>query len=343
MELRELAQKLGGRGVEGDATLRIEGVSSLEAGGPGHIGFVRTDAFADALARSGVGAVIAPEGMPISDRPVLRSKNPSLDFARTCALLHPAAPAPPGVHPRAHIEPGATVDATASVGPLAVVGAGSRIGARTLIGAGVVVGENVEIGPDCILHAGALVREGIRIGARVILQPGCIIGGDGFGYEPDEQGRFEKVPQIGTVVLEDDVEIGAGTTVDRARIGETRIARGVKVDNLVQIAHNVEVGEDSVVLAQSGVAGSARLGRRVMLMAQSGVGGHVRLGDGVFVGARGGVISNVKAAARLFGFPAREARAWRRSQALLMRLGDLFLRVRRLEKRAGIRPGDEAR
>lgn len=341
MELRELAQKLGGRSVEGDATLRIEGVSSLEAGGPGHIGFVRSAAFAEALARSSVAAVIAPEGMAVEGRPVLRSPNPSLDFARTCALLHPGTSAPPGVHPRAHVEPDAAVDATASVGPLAVVGAGSRIGARTVLGAGVVVGAEVEIGPDCILHAGALVREGTRIGARVILQPGCIIGADGFGYEPDEQGRFEKVPQIGTVVLEDDVEIGAGTTVDRARMGETRIARGVKVDNLVQIAHNVEIGEDSVVLAQSGVAGSARLGRRVMLMAQSGVAGHVELGDDVFVGARGGVIGHVTAGARFFGFPAREARAWRRSQAMLMRLGDLFRRVRRLENRAGIRSGDE--
>ncbi len=337
--LAGLARRLGGRRIEGDENLRIVGVATLEAGGPSQLGFVRGQPQAAALATSKLGAVIAPEGVACGARPVLRSANPSRDFARISALLHPRPRPPTGVHPRAFVAEDAELDATVSVGPLCSVGAGARIGPRSVLHAGATVADDVVIGADCLLHIGVLVCSGTRIGDRVILQPGCIIGGDGFGYEFDEQGRHEKVPQLGHVVLEDDVEVGAGAAIDRARLGATQIGRGVKIDNLVDIGHNVVIGEDAVLIAQSGVAGGAKLGARAFLMAQSGVGGQVELGDGTFVGARGGVIEDTAPGSRVWGFPALPERAWHRSQAVFARLAELLRRLRRLERHTGI--GDE--
>ena len=182
--------------------------------------------------------------------------------------------------------------------------------------------------------------ERCTLGDRVILQPGCVIGGDGFGYELDERGALEKVPQLGNVVLEDDVEVGANATIDRARLGTTRVGRGTKIDNLVQIAHNVEIGAGCVVVAQSGIAGSTRLGDRVFFMAQSGAASQLEIGAGSFVGARGGVIESLPPASRVYGFPATPERAWHRVSAWLARLPELARRVRALEKRAGLRGED---
>ena len=336
MELRELAEKLGGRTVEGDAHRQVDGVATLEDGGPGQLGFLRGAGFLAALETSAIGCVVAPEGLDVGDRPVLRSPNPSLDFARATGLLHPRERPPAGVHPTAFVADDAEVDPSAAVGPLSSVGARSRIGPRTVVHANVAIAADVTIGSDCVLHSGVVVREETRLGDRVQLQPGCAIGGDGFGYEFDEQGRHEKVPQIGRVELGDDVEIGANACVDRARLGVTRIGDGVKIDDLVMVGHNVEIGAHSVLISQVGVAGSARVGERVFLMAQSGVGGHVTVGDGTFVGARGGVIEDTPAGSRVWGFPAMPERAWHRSQAVFGRLSELVRRVRRLEKRAGV-------
>ena len=339
MELRELAEALGGRSVDGDEKFQVDGVAALEDGGPAHLGFVRDDRIAATLGGRAIGALIAPEGVDVGGRPAIRSQNPSLDFARATALLHVTLRPPPGVHERAFVDPGAELDSTASVGPLASIGAGCRIGARSAIHANVAVGDDVVIGEDCVLHIGCAVREGTRIGDRVVLQPGSVIGGDGFGYEFDEKGEHAKVPQLGNVVLEDDVEVGANATIDRARLGTTRIGRGTKIDNLVMIAHNVEIGAHSVLISQVGIAGSAKIGERVFFMAQSGAGGHVNIGDGVFVGARGGVIEDLDAGSRVWGFPSLPERAWHRSQAIYARLPELLRRLRRLEKKVG---GDDS-
>jgi UDP-3-O-[3-hydroxymyristoyl] glucosamine N-acyltransferase len=212
VELGELAQKLGGRPVEGNAQFRVEGVATLEQGGARALGFVRGEAFAAALAGSSIGAVIAPPGVGVGTRPVIRSPLPSLDFARATALLVPEVLPAPGVHPTAFVAATARVHPTASVGPRCVVGERSEIGAHSILSAAVTVQEDARVGEGCRVHAGVVIRERCRLGDRVTLQPGVVIGGDGFGYEFNERGESEKVPQVGDVVIEDDVEIGANST-----------------------------------------------------------------------------------------------------------------------------------
>jgi UDP-3-O-[3-hydroxymyristoyl] glucosamine N-acyltransferase len=340
MELRELAQKLGGRAVEGDPRFRVEGVATLEEGGPRALGFVRGAAWAEALAGSTIGAVIAPAGLDVGARPAIRSDAPSLDFARAASLLVPEPQPAPGVHPSACVAATARIHPSASIGPRCVVGERSEIGARSVLRASVTLLEDVRIGADCRLHAGVVIRERCRLGDRVVLQPGVVIGGDGFGYEWNERGENEKVPQVGNVVLEDDVEIGANSTVDRARLGSTRLGRGTKVDNLVMIAHNCVIGPHSLIVAQTGLAGGAVLGERVIAMAQSGVAGQVTVGAGSFIAARAGVIESLPPKSRVWGFPAQPERAWHRSIAWLARLPELAKRIRALEKRLGLRGGE---
>ncbi len=340
MELGELAEKLGGRAVEGDPHFRVEGVGALESGDARSLGFVRGEAFASALASSKIGAVIAPPGVAVGARPAIRSPLPSLDFARATALLVPEHRPAPGVHPSAWVAATARVHPSASVGPRCVVGERSEIGARSVLTASVTVLEDARVGADCRLHAGVVLRERCRLGDRVTLQPGVVIGGDGFGYEFNERGENEKVPQIGDVVIEDDVEIGANSTVDRARLGTTRIGHGTKVDNLVMIAHNCVIGPHSLIVAQSGLGGGTIFGERVIAMAQSGFSGQITIGDGAFVAARAGVFENLAPRSRVWGFPAQPERAWHRSAAWLARLPELAKRVRALEKKLGLRGGD---
>jgi UDP-3-O-[3-hydroxymyristoyl] glucosamine N-acyltransferase len=343
LRLGELAERLGGRAVEGDPALELVGVASLEDGGPAELGFVRSARHADALAKSRVGAVIAPPDVVTGGRPTIRSAAPNLDIARAARLFAPDARPAAGVHPRAVVDPSAAVDATASVGACAVVGARTRVGPRAVVHPNVTLYEDVVVGADCVIHAGAVLREGTVLGERVTLQPGCVLGADGFGYEFDEVGQLEKVPQLGVVVVEDDAEIGALAAVDRARFGATRIGRGVKIDDLVMIGHNCTIGDGSAIVAQSGLAGSTVVGKRVFLMAQSGVANQATLGDGAFVGGRGGVVQDLAPGSRVYGYPAVPERAWHRAMLLLYRLPELARRVRRLEKRAGVAaaPGEE--
>jgi UDP-3-O-[3-hydroxymyristoyl] glucosamine N-acyltransferase len=269
----------------------------------------------------------------VGGRPVIRSPKVNLDFVRATAWLRPVARPAPGIHPQAVVAGDAQIDPGASIGPLAVVGARCVVGAGTVLGARVSLGDDVRVGRDGWLHPGVVVREGCTLGDRVTLQPGVVIGGDGFGYEFNERGEHEKVPQVGNVVIEDDVEIGANSTVDRGRLGSTRIRRGAKIDNLVQIGHNADVGEHVIAVAQTGVAGSTRLGDRVIMMAQSGVGGHLEIGAGSFIGARGGVIENLEEGSRVWGFPSLAERAWHRSSSIFARLPELLRRLRALERR----------
>ncbi len=345
MRLRELAKTLG-REIRGDGEVLLTGVAALDAAGPGDLSFVRSAAWARKSSGTRAAAVVAPPEVDTGTLPALLSPHPGLDFARAVSLLLPAAPAVAGVHPTAVVADDALVDHSASVGPLCTVASGARVGPRSVLHAGVHVYAGVRIGADCAVHSGSVLREGTELGDRVSLQPGVILGGDGFGYAFDETGALEKVPQVGRVVVEDDVEIGANTTVDRATLGETRIRRGAKIDNLVMVAHNCDVGEGAAIVAQSGLAGSTVVGRGAMLMAQSGSGGHLRIGERAFVAARAGLHKDVEPGARVYGAPAMEERRWHRMMAALTRLPDALRRLRAVEKKLGIgvvREADEPR
>ncbi len=343
LRVADLAERLG-RNWEGDGDLWIGGVAPLADAGPTDLAFVRSKKWARGIRTSRAGALIVPLALELRGRTLIRSLSPDLDFGRSVAWIHPE-PAPiPGIHASAQIAPGARVDPSASIGPQVSVGARSSLGARSVLHANVSVYEDVVIGEECRIHAGAVLREGTRVGDRVILHPGVVLGGDGFGYAGDETGRLAKIPQIGCVVVEDDVEIGANSTIDRATLGETRIRRGAKIDNLVMIAHNCDIGAGVVIAAQSGVAGSAVIGRGAMLRAQAGVGGHVTIGAGAFIAGRAGATTDVPAGARVGGFPAGDLNAWRRAQVAFRRLPRMLRRLAALERALGLpgsAPGEE--
>jgi UDP-3-O-[3-hydroxymyristoyl] glucosamine N-acyltransferase len=328
IRLGELAARLG-RELDGDAGFVVRGVASLEDAGPEDLVFVRSERFAPALARSRAGAAIAPPDVDVGGRAAIRSPRPDLDFSRAVAWILPSEVRPPGVHPTAVVAPDARVDPTASIGPHAVVEARGSVGARSVVHATVVLYPEVQVGADCILHAGVVVREGSLLGDRVVLQPGVVLGGDGFGYTFDEAGSWAKLPQV------------ANTTVDRGTLGETRIGRGTKLDNLIQIAHNCEIADRVIVVAQSGLAGSTRVRSRAIIMAQAGLGGHLEVGEGAFVGGRAGVHRDVRPGARVWGTPQMEERKWHRAMSALGRLPDALRRLRAIERKLGMRGAEE--
>jgi UDP-3-O-[3-hydroxymyristoyl] glucosamine N-acyltransferase len=248
-------------------------------------------------------------------------------------MLRPPSRPAPGVDPSAQVDPTAVLGPDVHVGALAVVGRGVRLGARSIVHPHVVLYEGVTVGEDCVLHSGVQVRERCRLGSRVVVQNGAVVGGDGFGFARDEGGRYQKFPQVGIVVIEDDVEIGALTAVDRAALGETRVGRGTKLDNLVQVGHSVAIGEDSVLAGQVGVAGSTRIGSRVTLAGQVGVAGHLTIGDGVVATAQTGIPGSVEKGLVVSGYPAIENRAWLRSSAVFAKLPELQKRLRELERK----------
>jgi UDP-3-O-[3-hydroxymyristoyl] glucosamine N-acyltransferase len=338
--LGELGAALG-REVEGDARFTVRGVAPLAGAGPEDLSFARSAGYARALAASRAGAVIVPPGLDAGGRPALRSPRPDLDFARAVALLAAGELPSPGVHPSAVVAPDAQVDASAHVGPLAVVGARAVVGPRSVLHPHVVLYPDVRVGADCVLHAGCVLREEVELGDRVVLHPGAVLGGDGFGYALDETGRPTKVPQVGRVVLEDDVEIGANATIDRATLGETRVRRNAKIDNLVVVSHNCDVGEDVLVAAQSGLAGSTTVGRGAILMGQTASAGHLTIGAASFLGGRAALHKDLPPGSRVWGAPPLEERRWHRSVAAFARLPEMLRRLRAVERRLGLRSGDE--
>jgi UDP-3-O-[3-hydroxymyristoyl] glucosamine N-acyltransferase len=264
---------------------------------------------------------------------MLRTPNPYLAFAEAIALLSPATRPPAGVDPTAVVASDARVAPGASIGPLVAVGPRAIIGARTVLHPGVVVGAGARIGDDCVIHARVSVREGVELGNRVVVQDGAVIGSDGFGFAQRSDGTHQKIPQIGAVVIEDDVEVGANTTIDRPAVGETRIKAGTKIDNLVQVAHGVHVGRDVLLAAQVGIAGSSTLGDRVALGGQVGVAGHITLGDGVRATAQTGIPNDVEAGTLVSGYPAISNREWLKASAVFRRLPDLKRTLTELERR----------
>ena len=336
IRLAELARALGCE-VEGDGSLEIRGFASLGHAHEDELVFVRDRANVAALAACPARAVVAPSEIDVQGRSVLRSPRPALDFSRLMQLLLPAHRPPMGVAPGAHVDPSAVVDPTASIEPGARVGPGSQIGARSVVAANATIAAEVIVGQDCWIHSGAVIREDCELGDRVVLQPGAVVGSDGFGLVADERGRPVAVAHRGRVVIEDDVEIGANTTIDRATLDETRIRRGAKIDNLVQIAHNCDIGENVLIVAQTGLSGGTIVGAGAIVMAQAGTTGHLRIGARAFVGARAGLHHDVPDGQRVFGSPAMEERSWHRAMAGLKRLPELLRRVRRLEQHVGLR------
>lgn len=334
LSLSQIASRLG-VAVEGRDSVVIRGVAGVRAAAADELAFVSQVRYAADAATSGAGALLVgldwTTPLPM---PILRVAKPEAAFAEAARWFAPATPAPvPGVHASAVVDPSAVLGPGVSVGANAVIGAGARVGARTVIHAGVVLGLGVELGDDCLLHSLSSVREHCRLGHRVILHNGAVIGSDGFGYQPDPARGWVKIPQIGIVVVGDDVEIGANTTVDRARFGRTVIGRGVKIDNLVQVAHNVIIGDHTAIAAQVGIAGSTIIGQRVQLAGQAGVTGHVIVGDGAIVGGGAAVTKDVPPGIYVTGYPAAPHKEAALTHAHVARLPELKKRVAVLEKR----------
>ena len=332
----ELAALVGGEVFSGSGDTAIHGPAALDSARPGEISFFAHPRYAADLKTTKASAVLVPLDFT-GETPAacIRVDNPSGAFTRiTREFVREPEPPPAGAHPSAVIHPGAQVAADASIGEQAVVMPGAVIGPRSIVMAGGYVGRQARIGADCLLHPHAVVRHDCVLGDRVILHPGVVIGSDGFGYDTQD-GRHVKIPQSGIVVVENDVEIGANTTIDRARFGRTVIGEGTKIDNLVMIAHNVVIGKHCIVCAQVGIAGSAQIGNYVILAGQAGLVGHIKVGDGAIVGAQTGVSNDVEPGARVVGSPPRPIGEWKRSIVRVDRLAELYERVKKLEQRAG--------
>ena len=325
-----------GASVTGDPTRVITGVATIQDAKPGEITFLANKRYAQYLQTTNASAIILDENTPVqrTDITVLRTKNPYYGFVLVLRYFHPAgSPYAPGMHPDATVHPTAVLAPEVSIGARAVIEAGVSIGARTAVAAGAVITDSVHIGEDCVIHPNVSILARAVIGNRVIIHAGTTIGSDGFGFAPI-RGGYEKIPQVGTVIVHDDVEIGANCTIDRATLGATILGRGCKLDNLIQIAHNVEIGEDTVVAAQSGVSGSTVIGRHVLVGGQVGIVGHIEIADGVSIGAQSGVSKSIMEEGKVFrGSPAHELREELRQEAATRKLPELITTVRALEEK----------
>jgi len=322
MKLSEIAAALGAR-LEGGHEIEISGVAGIEEAGAGQLTFVANPKYAAAAKTTKAAAVIVAEDFPALAIPTVRARNPYLAFARALELFYQPPRYAPGIHATAIIHPSARIGSNASIGAYVVVQEAVEIGDNCVLLPHVVIYRGARIGKHFFAHAHAVVRESCRLGDNVILQNGAVIGGDGFGFAKNDQGRWYKIVQSGPAVLEDDVEVQANACVDRASIGETRVARGAKIDNLVQVGHGSTVGQDSLLCAQAGLAGSTRLGKNVVLAGQVGVAGHCRLGDGAVATAQSGIPNDVEAGKVVSGYPAIENRQWLRCVALFHRLPEI--------------------
>ncbi len=339
MTVQEIAEKIGGR-VEGDGSVDISGMAGLDDAGAGDITFVSSEKYASRVRASGAGAIVADESADVPlNCTVIRVADPNKGFASVAGLLFPEEPFEPGVHPTAIIAGDVKPGKKVSIGPYCVIAPGCSIGEGTVIGARCYVGDRSRIGADCRVHPGVSIREDVEIGDRAIIHCGAVIGSDGFGYYR-EAGKWRKIPQIGMVRIGDDVEIGANTTIDRARVGATSIGNGAKIDNLVQIAHNVKIGEDTAIAALVGISGSSTIGSNVQMAGQSGAAGHLRVGDNSVVFGKAGVTKDLPDGSYVSGFPAEDHRKQMKLQGEYRRLhrrrDDLRCmekRIRELEKR----------
>lgn len=332
--VRELAERLG-CAFEGDGGVRIKGVASLERAGAGDLVFLAGPKLRPKLDASGASAAIVPEGESggYGRIPVIRAADPHLCFAWAAGLFYEPLKPAIGVHPTAVVAASARIGEGASVGAMASVGEDVEIGAGAVIHPLVSIYSKAKIGEGAVIHSHVSIREGVVIGKRVTIHNGCVIGADGFGYIKGPDGRHVKVPQVGGVIIEDDVEIGANTAIDRAALDATIIRKGVKIDDLVMVGHNVEVGENAILVAQVGISGSSRIGRDAILSGQVGIADHVTIGDGAIVAAKSGVTKDVPAGAMVSGSPHLDIREWRKFWVTAPRLYDLIKEFKRLKAR----------
>ena len=331
--LVEIVARLGGELV-GDGDVAICQVAPLERAGADQIAFISQAKYLRQLQGSRAGAVIlAPEARDATSLPRILSPNPYLYFARVSALLNPPPPVIPGVHPRASVAASARVDASAQIQSGAVLGENASIGPRSVIGPNAVIGDDTVVGEDCRLYANVTVYHNCRIGDRVILHSGCVIGSDGFGLAPD-QGKWEKIPQIGRVILGDDVEVGAGTTIDRGALDDTVIEEGVKLDNLIQVAHNVTIGAHTAIAACTGIAGSAKIGRHCTIGGAAMIFGHIEIADGTRISTNTLITKSLaKPGTYTSALPFSEHEVWQKNAVHMRHLDKLVERIKQLERK----------
>ncbi|HEX5723865.1 MAG TPA: UDP-3-O-(3-hydroxymyristoyl)glucosamine N-acyltransferase [Longimicrobiaceae bacterium] len=333
LTLAEVARIAEGE-ADGDPARVVRGVAPLDEAGPDQLSFVAEARYFPYIASSRAGAVLVARGAeaPLpAGMAAVRVDDPRRALARLLPVLYPERRPDPGVHPTAVVGEGAEVHATASVGPYAVIGEGTRVGPGARVGAQAVVGRECELGEDAVVHSHATLYDGVIVGARAIVHAGARLGADGFGFV-FEGGRHRKVPQVGRVVIGDDVEVGANTTIDRGSIGDTVVGEGTKIDNLVMIGHNCRIGRHCILVSQVGISGSTRVGDGVVLGGQVGVQGHIEIGAGARVGAQAGVTASVAPGETVSGYPARPHREALRAQAGLFKLPELIRRLKALEE-----------
>jgi UDP-3-O-[3-hydroxymyristoyl] glucosamine N-acyltransferase len=322
MKLAELARVLGAT-CHGDQEQEITGVEGIEKAGPGQLTFVANPKYTPFARSTKAGAVLVTEDFEPIAAPTLRTANPYLAFARAIEIFHPSPHYPPGIHSTAVIDPSATIGEEVHIAAYVVIGAGALVGSGTTLLPHAVIYPKASLGKNCFVHAHAVVREGCHLGDGVILQNGAVVGSDGFGFAKEDSGKWHKITQSGAVLLGDQVEVQANSCIDRASVGDTEIASGVKIDNLVQVGHGSRVGANTLLCAQVGLAGSSGVGKNVVLAGQVGVVGHSFIGDGVVVTAQSGVPGDVAPGSIISGSPAFEHRRWLRSVAAFSRLPEL--------------------
>ncbi len=332
MKLRELAERLACR-LEGDGEVDIARVAGIHDAQPGDLTFLANPKYESLLPGTRASAVLLRDDAPAAPCAMLRTRDPYLSFARAVGLFAPEWRPASGVHPMAAVAADATIGRGASIGAFVSVGEGVSIGEGTVIFPNVTIGPGARIGSDCVIHSNVSIRERVTIGSRVVLQNGVVLGGDGYGFARRGDGTHEKIPQIAGVVIEDDVELGANTTVDRPAIGETRIASGTKIDNLVMIGHGVTVGRNVLMAAQVGIAGSTEIEDGVIFGGQVGVGGHLKIGRGAVAVGQSGVTNSLDPGAMVAGYPAIDGKQWRKSSVVFRRLPELKRRIEELEAR----------
>jgi UDP-3-O-[3-hydroxymyristoyl] glucosamine N-acyltransferase len=328
MKLKDIAARLGAKLEPPGIDLEITGVAPIESAGPGEISFVANPRYAARARTTRASALIVEEVFPAIDKPSLRTKNPHYLYAKAAELFYRPPLYEPGVHPTALVHASARIGQNAAIGAYVVIDAGVKIGDNCTLLPHVVIYRDVQIGNNFFAHAHVSLRENCEIGDNVLLHNGVVIGSDGFGFAKDDQGSWHKIPQSGRVVIEDNVEIQAHCCIDRASLGETRIGRNTKIDNLTQVAHNCTVGENSMLCAQVGLAGSTQVGKNVILAGQVGVAGHCQIGDNVVVTAQSGTHGDVASGSMISGSPAFDHKQWRKSVALFAKLPELAKAIR---------------
>lgn len=332
---RQIAELIGGA-VEGNPDAALQTFSKIEEAGPGALTFLANPKYSHHIYTTGASAVLVSDDFkptqPIEST-LIRVKDPYAALAQLMrmvdALTHPR---PGGIEQPAFIAPGVEISDDCYVGAFAYIGSGAKVGRNVAIYPQAYVGPGVSIGEGTIIYAGAKIYHGCKIGKNCIIHAGAVIGADGFGFAPNPDGTYSKIPQLGHVEIADDVEIGANTTIDRATMGHTAVGRGTKLDNLIQVAHNVEIGENTVMASQVGIAGSTKVGSNCMVGGQVGIAGHITIGDRVNIGAQSGLHTNTAPNQTIMGSPAINARKWMRQTAYVNRIDELFSRVNKLEK-----------